>query len=59
MNPYPYLLAWQRGSDIPLAFRQAAASPSPAPAVGAVLVDGIPEIDTPSDPAPGPAVPVS
>jgi hypothetical protein len=59
VNPYPYLLAWQRGSDIPLAFRQAAASPSPAPAVGAVLVDGIPEIDTPSDPAPGPAMPVS
>lgn len=46
VNPYPYLVAWQRGSDIPRAFIQAAVSPSPAPAVGAVLVDGTPEIDT-------------
>jgi murein DD-endopeptidase MepM/ murein hydrolase activator NlpD len=59
VNPYPYLVAWQRGSDIPLAFRQAAASPSPAPAVGAVLVDGAPELDAPPAPDGGPAVPVS
>jgi hypothetical protein len=45
VNPYPYLVAWQRGSDIPRAFIQAAVSPSPAPALGAVLVDGVPEID--------------
>ncbi len=50
VDPYPYLLAWQRGTDIPPAFRQAAVSPSPAPAVGAVLVDITPEID--GDPAP-------
>jgi murein DD-endopeptidase MepM/ murein hydrolase activator NlpD len=59
VNPYPYLLAWQRRSDIPLAFRQAAVSPSPAPAVGAVLVDGTPEIDVPPGPDDGLAVPVS
>ena len=59
MNPYPYLVAWQRGTDIPLAFRQAAASPSPAPAVGAVLVDGTPELDAPPAPDGGLAVPVS
>jgi hypothetical protein len=59
VNPYPYLVAWQRGSDIPLAFRQAATSPAPVPAVGAVLVDGTPELDTPSAPDQGPAVPVS
>ena len=59
VNPYPYLVAWQRGSDIPLAFRQAATSPTPVPAVGAVLVDGTPELDTPSAPDQGPAVPVS
>ena len=46
VNPYPYLIAWQRGTDIPRAFVQAATSPSPAPAVGAVLVDGLPELDT-------------
>ncbi len=46
VNPYPYLVAWQRGADIPRAFIQAAISPSPAPAVGAVLVDGTPELDT-------------
>ena len=50
VDPYPYLLAWQRGTDIPLAFRQAAASPSPAPAIGAVLVDITPELD--GDPTP-------
>jgi hypothetical protein len=45
INPYPYLIAWQRGSDIPKAFAQAATSTSPAPASGAVLVDGSPESD--------------
>jgi hypothetical protein len=50
VDPYPYLLAWQRGTDIPLAFRQAAVSPSPAPAIGAVLVDVTPEMD--GDPTP-------
>jgi hypothetical protein len=52
-------VAWQRGSEIPLAFRQAATSPSPAPAVGAVLVDGTPEVDEPSGPGSGLAVPVN
>jgi murein DD-endopeptidase MepM/ murein hydrolase activator NlpD len=59
VNPYPYLMAWRRGTDIPLAFRQAAASPSPAPSMGAVLVDGTPELDEPTAPDSGLAVPVS
>jgi murein DD-endopeptidase MepM/ murein hydrolase activator NlpD len=61
VNPYPYLVAWQRGSDIPRAFRQAAQSPSPAPApaVGAVLVDGTPEVDVSPGPDEGLATPVS
>jgi murein DD-endopeptidase MepM/ murein hydrolase activator NlpD len=50
VDPYPYLIAWERGTDIPPAFRQAAISPSPAPAIGAVLVDISPAID--GDPAP-------
>jgi len=59
VNPYPYLMAWRRGTGIPLAFRQAAASPSPAPSMGAVLVDGTPELDEPTAPDSGLAVPVS
>jgi murein DD-endopeptidase MepM/ murein hydrolase activator NlpD len=50
VDPYPYLIAWQRGTDIPPAFRQAAISPSPAPAIGAVLVDATPATD--GDPTP-------
>ncbi len=59
VNPYPYLMAWRRGTGIPLAFRQAATSPSPAPSMGAVLVDGTPELDEPTAPDSGLAVPVS
>ncbi|MGD9697248.1 MAG: choice-of-anchor P family protein [Thermoleophilia bacterium] len=58
VDPYPYLMAWQRGSTIPLAYRQAAASPSPVPAVGAVLVDGTPERDVSPAPDPSVAIPV-
>ncbi len=47
VNPYPYLIAWRRGTTIPKAFEQAATSTSPAPASGAVLVDGLPERDVP------------
>jgi murein DD-endopeptidase MepM/ murein hydrolase activator NlpD len=59
VNPYPYLIAWQRGTDIPRAFVQAATSPSPAPAVGAVLVDGLPELDTAPPPEEGLATPAT
>jgi hypothetical protein len=59
VNPYPYLVAWQRGTQIPRAFRQAAESPSPAPAIGAVLVDGTPELDVSPVPGDGLAIPVS
>ncbi len=59
VNPYPYLIAWQRGSDIPRAFAQATVSPAPAPASGAVLVDGIPEVDVAPAPADGLATPAS
>ncbi len=60
VDPYPYLIAWQRGSDIPRAFAQAAAtSPSPAPAVGAVLVDDTPELDAPPAAGDGLATPAT
>jgi murein DD-endopeptidase MepM/ murein hydrolase activator NlpD len=57
IDPHPYLRAWQRGGAIPRAFRQAALSSSPVPAVGAVLVDVTPERDRTS-PGDGLAVPV-
>ncbi len=59
VDPYPYLIAWQRGTDIPPAFRQAAVSPSPAPAIGAVLVDVTPAIDGDPTPDDGLASPAS
>ncbi len=59
VNPYPYLVAWERGGDIPRAFLQASASASPAPAAGAVLVDGAPAIDVAPAPPDGLATPAS
>ncbi len=38
INPYPFLIAWKRRGDIPLAFRAAADSSNAVPAAGAVLV---------------------
>jgi murein DD-endopeptidase MepM/ murein hydrolase activator NlpD len=38
VDPYPYLLAWQRGTDVAMAFPAAAVAKGQAPAVGAVLV---------------------
>ena len=59
VDPYPYLIAWQAGTDIPPAFRQAAISPSPAPAIGAVLVDVTPAIEGDPTPDDGLASPAS
>ena len=59
VDPYPYLLAWQRGTDVSRSFAQAAVSTSPVPAVGAVLIDQVPEQDAPADPGDGLAVPVT
>ncbi len=59
VNPYPFLVAWQRGGDIPRAFTQATVSAAPAPAAGAVLVDGVPEVDAAPRPADGLATPAS
>jgi murein DD-endopeptidase MepM/ murein hydrolase activator NlpD len=59
VNPYPHLLAWRRGADeVPRAFRQGGTPAEPGPALGAVLVDGIPERDGPEDAGDGIAVPV-
>jgi murein DD-endopeptidase MepM/ murein hydrolase activator NlpD len=59
VDPYPYLLAWERGTDVSRSFAQAAVSTSPVPAVGAVLIDQVPEEDAPVDEGDGLAVPVT
>ena len=59
VDPYPYLLAWQRGTEVSRSFAQAAVSTSPVPAVGAVLIDQVPEEDAPSDDGDGLATPVT
>ncbi|MGE0025536.1 MAG: choice-of-anchor P family protein [Thermoleophilia bacterium] len=59
VDPYPYLLAWERGTNVSKSFAQAVVSTSPVPAVGAVLIDQVPEQDAPSDEGDGLAVPVT
>jgi murein DD-endopeptidase MepM/ murein hydrolase activator NlpD len=38
VNPYPYLLAWQRRTDVALAFRAAAVAHGQAPAAGVLVI---------------------
>jgi murein DD-endopeptidase MepM/ murein hydrolase activator NlpD len=59
VDPYAYLLAWQRGSEVSRSFAQAVVSTSPVPAVGAVLIDQVPERDAPAADGDGLAVPVT
>ena len=59
VDPYPYLLAWQRGTEVSRSFAQAVVSTSPVPAVGAVLIETVPEIDTPSAAGDGLATPAT
>jgi murein DD-endopeptidase MepM/ murein hydrolase activator NlpD len=49
VDPYPYLVAWQRGTDVALAFTAAVAARGQAPAVGAVLVGSEPPPQVVSD----------
>jgi murein DD-endopeptidase MepM/ murein hydrolase activator NlpD len=49
VNPYPYLLAWKRGTSISLGFSAAAVSHGQAPAVGAVLVGEESRVENPAD----------
>lgn len=59
VNPYPYLLAWERGAgEVPRAFHGGGESADPTAPVGAVVVDAIPEVDTPPGPGEGIAIPV-
>jgi hypothetical protein len=59
VDPYPYLLAWERGTNVSKSFAQAVVSTSPVPAVGAVLIDQVPEQDAPADDGDGLAIPVT
>lgn len=49
VDPYPYLVAWQRGTDVALAFTAAVAARGQAPAVGAVLVGREPPVEQHDD----------
>jgi murein DD-endopeptidase MepM/ murein hydrolase activator NlpD len=49
VDPYPYLIAWQRGTDVALAFTAAGAARGQAPAVGAVLVGQEPPVQEHDD----------
>jgi hypothetical protein len=59
VDPYAYLLAWRRGTDVSRSFAQAVVSTSPVPAVGAVLIDQVPERDAPDGDGDGLATPVT
>lgn len=39
VNPYPYLLAWERGSSVALAFQAATVARGQVPAAGVLLID--------------------
>jgi len=49
VDPYPYLIAWQRGTDVALAFTAAVTARGQAPAVGAVLVGQEPPVEERGD----------
>jgi hypothetical protein len=49
VDPYPYLVAWQRGTDVALAFTAAVTARGQAPAVGAVLVGQEPPVEERGD----------
>jgi hypothetical protein len=59
IDPYAYLLAWQRGTEVSRSFAQAVVSTSPVPAVGAVLIDQVPEQDAPAADGDGLATPAT
>ena len=49
VDPYPYLLAWQRGTGVALAFTAAVTARGQAPAVGAVIVGQEPPVEERDD----------
>ncbi len=59
VNPYPYLVAWQRNAPVPQAFVAATQATGHVPAAGVLLLDARPIDDTPGQASPdGVAVPV-
>lgn len=58
INPYPFLLAWERGAvEVPRAFREGGTPATPTAPVGAVLVDAVPDVDRPESAGDGIAAP--
>ncbi|MFM8828020.1 MAG: choice-of-anchor P family protein [Actinomycetota bacterium] len=59
VNPYPYLVAWQRNAPVPQAFVAATQATGHVPAAGVLLLDAQPLEDSPGQASPdGVAVPV-
>ena len=53
INPYPYMIAWSRQADVPLAFKAAAIAPGSAPAAGALLIAYQQTVEEPIGPGDG------
>ena len=59
INPYPYLMAWERSAAVPQAFTAATQATGHVPAAGALLLDAEPVDDVPGPGASeGDAIPV-
>jgi len=59
VNPYPYLMAWERNAAVPQAFTAATQATGHVPAAGALLLDAEPVDDAPGPGASeGDAIPV-
>jgi murein DD-endopeptidase MepM/ murein hydrolase activator NlpD len=56
VDPYPYLIAWQRKTQVPKAFEAATVAVGQAPAAGAILVAQTPARDVPPEDDSGLAV---
>jgi len=56
VDPYPYLIAWQRKTQVPRAFEAATVAVGQAPAAGAILVAQTPARDVPPEDDTGLAV---
>ena len=52
VDPYPYLVAWHRGTGVARAFEAATVAEGQAPAAGAILVGSLQATDRPP-PDPG------
>ncbi len=58
VNPYPFLQAWQRGTEVPKAYPAAASARGQAPLASGVVLIGRDAEEAPADTGTGSAIPV-